>query len=298
MHVCFASIGCFSFQEQKRAKKAATREKKSEAMKQLHAARRAGVNAAAAAAGSAATGVATVGGFATLIVEDSTLPGSTAPPPSGDVVLSSRLPPEHLSLLLQVRRNAHSNRLCFLTVSFTVSINVCIKFTSLAPRMRRLQFAYKQDYYNCSRHCSQQECVQVWSFLHENCELLTIENVPSLDDLESSLFCGSLSPDDAPLDPTSTEPASDSAALEAAQPYLTVITPLLRLLAADVYRVVMEQSIDADGDVSAQQKDLAAGHPQVDARNWRHVCAGLFAGTTLVLMAGPLTFLIHACVSK
>lgn len=119
--------------------------------------------------------------------------------------------------------------------------------------------------------------LQVWSFLHENSELLTIEHVPSLDDLESSLFYGSLSPDDtkAPLHPPSS---SDPAASEAAQPYLTVITPLLRLLAADVYRVVMEQSIDNDGDVAAQQKDLAAGHPQVDATNWRHVCAGLFAG--------------------
>jgi hypothetical protein len=116
--------------------------------------------------------------------------------------------------------------------------------------------------------------LQVWGFLHENSELLTIEHVPPLEDLESSLFSGSLSPDD---DPTACI-TSSTAAVEAAQPYLTVITPLLRLLAADVYRVVMEQIIDADGDVAAQQKDLAAGQPQVDASNWRHVCAGIFAG--------------------
>lgn len=90
------------FQEQKEAKREATREKKSEAMKLAHANRRAGVSAAAAAAGSAATGVATIGGFQTLIVEDSTLPNPSAPPPPGDIVLSSRLPSDQLSLLLQV----------------------------------------------------------------------------------------------------------------------------------------------------------------------------------------------------
>lgn len=120
----------------------------------------------------------------------------------------------------------------------------------------------------------QKRCLlQVWSFLHDNSELLTIENVPSLNDLEASLFHGSLC---AGASPTSFDPAA--AASSAAPSYLTVITPLLRLLAADVYRVVMEQSIDNDGDVAAQQKDLAAGLPQVDATNWRHVCAGLFAG--------------------
>lgn len=89
-------------QEQKQAKKDAIREKKSEAMKLAHAARRADVNAAAAAAGTAATGVATIGGFQTLIVEDSTLPHPTVPPPAGDEIVSSQLPPQKLSLLLQV----------------------------------------------------------------------------------------------------------------------------------------------------------------------------------------------------
>lgn len=96
-------------QEQKKLRTEATRQKKSESMKLAHAARRAGVSAAAAAAGTAATGVATIGGFQTLIVEDSTLPDATAAPPAGDVVLSSRLPPEQLSLLLQVLRSSPLN---------------------------------------------------------------------------------------------------------------------------------------------------------------------------------------------
>ena len=119
----------------------------------------------------------------------------------------------------------------------------------------------------------------MWSFLHENRELLTIEHVPSLSDLEASLFHGANPPGDDPLEPPS-RPA-------AGPPYITVITPLLRLLAADVSRVVMEQSLDGDGDVAAQQKDLAAGHPQVDATNWRHVCAGLFAGVPQAPLLPP-----------
>ena len=106
-----------SLQEQKRARREATREKKSEAMKLAHAARRAGVATAAAAAGTAATGVATVGGFQTLIVEDATLPHATAPPPAGDLVLSSQLAPEKLSLLLQVPPQEPSYTYSFSTSS-------------------------------------------------------------------------------------------------------------------------------------------------------------------------------------
>lgn len=211
-------------------RKEEAREKRSEAMKRVHEARRAAAAAHGGSGVASSTAAATGGGSTTLIVEDSTLPGATQPPPPGDVI-ESRLPPDQLSLLLQV-----------------------------------------------------------WSFLHSYRELLTIEHVPSLEALEASLFSvagGADGADGSALCATASSGLSGeklqcsapSGEHCAEQPFLTAVVPLVRLLAADVYRVVMDSCIECEGDESAQQKDLAAGTPIVDVRNWRHVSAGLFAGT-------------------
>jgi hypothetical protein len=223
-------------QERKKVRKEEAREKRSEAMKRVHEARRsAAANAGAVGAkGPGMYAAAGSGAAGTLIVEDTTLPGATEPPPPGDVI-PTRLPPDQLSLLLQV-----------------------------------------------------------WSFLHSYRELLTIEAVPTLEALEASLFavCAGTEADAqaAPATGGATPPCDRSA--EA--PFLTAVVPLVRLLAADVYRVVMDSCVEDQGDESAQQKDLAAGTPIVDARNWRHVSAGLFAGAQHLCNA-PCSRAVNVC---
>lgn len=143
--------------------------------------------------------------------------------------------------------------------------------------------------------------MQVYSFLQETQELLALKEVPSLGDLEASLFSAHLSPtkgpQTAPSQPSTTEPSTQEASRSAA-PYVAAVIPLLQVVASDIYSVVKDHYIEKGGVVPAQEKDLLDGQPAVKEESWQHVCSGIFAGEPFfrIVSARELLVCFHAII--